>query len=360
MSSPISRNRPKPQGFGKPVAPKSPPKTSAPKTPVKASSHAHTSSVPAGAPKESLATKAKGWVKAGQGAVNKLKSDVADSKKIGFKAAIQKGTAELKKNITNPKVDLSTGAGKFAAARTLGGAIYQAATLPKKVATAASDVRKAVRTRNGSDIAKAVKSSAAAASGAIQTAHKGATAGVLVHKTVSAYNAAGKAFKAAAPHASKAVVDAAARAAAKSSLAGATKQTAKHAIEGAARLATKQAGVAIKTVAGSGTRAAAKAVTRSASEAAAKAALKAGAKTGASVFAKAAGRFAPGVNVAVAALDVVQAGATLADRNASMGKKVTSVITAVGSVVSATNIPGVSQIGAGVALVSGIVGGFFK
>jgi hypothetical protein len=314
--------------------------------------------VPA-APKKSLASKAaskaEGWVKAGGKAIQTAKGQLADVQKMGVKAAIQKGTADLKANTRHAKVDLRSGAGMLTPFRSVGGAVYQAATLGGKVKTAAADVRKAVRTRNGSDVATAVRTSAAATSGAIQTAHKSAAAGVLVHKSVAAYRAASNAFKATAPHASKAVVSAAARAAVKNSLAGA-KAAAKHPVEAAARLAAQKSGAAVKTFAGSSSRA----IIKTASEAAGKAALRAGAKSGASVLAKAAGRFAPGVNVAVAALDVAQAGATLADQKASVGKKAASVITAAGSVVSATNIPLVSQIGAGVSMVSGIVGGIIK
>ena len=71
-------------------------------------------------------------------------------------------------------------------------------------------------------------------------------------------------------------------------------------------------------------------------------------------------RFAPGVNIAMAAIDTGIAVATLADPKASTGSKVTSCITAAGSIVAATNIPVVSQIGAGVSIVSSFVGGFFK
>ena len=85
-------------------------------------------------------------------------------------------------------------------------------------------------------------------------------------------------------------------------------------------------------------------------------ALKAAAKAAAGTAAKAAGRFAPGVNIAIAAVD--GAGAVdPADPNASTTKKVTSVITALGSVAAATNIPIVSQVGAAVSTVSSVVGG---
>ncbi len=83
--------------------------------------------------------------------------------------------------------------------------------------------------------------------------------------------------------------------------------------------------------------------------------MEAGGKT----LAKAAGRLVPGVNVAIAAADAASAVATVKDPNASTTKKVTSVITAIGSAAAATDIPGVAQAGAVVSAVSGFVGGLF-
>ncbi|HEX5751453.1 MAG TPA: hypothetical protein VFZ09_34845 [Archangium sp.] len=87
----------------------------------------------------------------------------------------------------------------------------------------------------------------------------------------------------------------------------------------------------------------------------AEAAAKLGAK-GASTAAKAAGRFAPGVNIGIAALDTALAAKTIADPNASIASKVTSGITAAGSIVAATNIPIVSQVGAAVSTASSVAG----
>jgi hypothetical protein len=87
----------------------------------------------------------------------------------------------------------------------------------------------------------------------------------------------------------------------------------------------------------------------------AEAAAKLGAK-GASTAAKAAGRFAPGVNIGIAALDTAMAAKTIADPNASVASKVTSGITAAGSIVAATNIPIVSQVGAAVSTASSVAG----
>jgi len=71
---------------------------------------------------------------------------------------------------------------------------------------------------------------------------------------------------------------------------------------------------------------------------------------------KAAGRFVPGLNIGIAAADTAVAANTISNPKASLGDKITSGITAGGSIVSATEIPIVSQIGAGVSLASTAVG----
>lgn len=75
----------------------------------------------------------------------------------------------------------------------------------------------------------------------------------------------------------------------------------------------------------------------------------------AALAARTGGRFVPGLNAGIAAADVTTAAATLSS-NASGWKKTTSVITAVGSVAAATNIPGVSQAGAVVSTLSSLAG----
>lgn len=90
----------------------------------------------------------------------------------------------------------------------------------------------------------------------------------------------------------------------------------------------------------------------------AKGGLNAAKGAGASTLGKMAGRFAPGMNIAIAGLDTANFISTLNDDKASTGKKVASGITALGSIAAATNIPIVSQIGAGVSAISGLIGGF--
>jgi len=84
-------------------------------------------------------------------------------------------------------------------------------------------------------------------------------------------------------------------------------------------------------------------------------AVKVGAEA-AGVAGKAAGRFVPGLNVGIAAADTAIAANTISNPKASLGDKITSGITAAGSIASATNIPIVSQVGAGVSLASTAVG----
>ncbi|ATB33203.1 hypothetical protein [Melittangium boletus] len=86
---------------------------------------------------------------------------------------------------------------------------------------------------------------------------------------------------------------------------------------------------------------------------------EAAARSGLRTAAKSAARFVPGANVAMAAVDTATFVNNLRDPNASLGSKITSGITALGSIASATNIPIVSQVGAGVSAVSDFIGGFF-
>ncbi|WP_148282379.1 hypothetical protein [Corallococcus coralloides] len=75
--------------------------------------------------------------------------------------------------------------------------------------------------------------------------------------------------------------------------------------------------------------------------------------------AKAAGRFVPGLNWAIAAADSAAAVATWKNPDANGVKKAAAAITALGSLAAATNIPVVSQLGAGASAVSSLVGSLF-
>jgi hypothetical protein len=69
---------------------------------------------------------------------------------------------------------------------------------------------------------------------------------------------------------------------------------------------------------------------------------------------KAAGRFIPGVNVAIAAADTYRAVQTFRNPKASGWNKFTAGVTAAGSIAAATNIPGVSQVGAAISIVGSL------
>ncbi len=171
--------------------------------------------------------------------------------------------------------------------------------------------------------------------------------------------AAGTAFRQSVPGASGKVVSAASRQATAEALKGKLIKPASAAVTDAAKAAAKSTSGSIARGAGTVSRNAARVALREGGEAAAKAATRAVATSALKTGAKAAGRFVPGVNVGIAALDTAAAAATLADKDASIGKKVTSVITAAGSIVSATNIPIVSQVGAAVSTISSFIGSFF-
>ncbi|MCA9567722.1 MAG: hypothetical protein KC656_07760 [Myxococcales bacterium] len=82
---------------------------------------------------------------------------------------------------------------------------------------------------------------------------------------------------------------------------------------------------------------------------------KVAAKAGGKAIGKAAARFAPGVNVAMAAIDTVAAGKDIADAwngKGSVGKAAVSGVRALGSIAAATNIPVVSQVGAGISAIA--------
>lgn len=91
--------------------------------------------------------------------------------------------------------------------------------------------------------------------------------------------------------------------------------------------------------------------TKAGMELAAKEAAQIGTKTAA----KGLGRFAPGVNVAIAAYDTYHAAEVWRDPNSTGWQKGMASVTAVGSVLAATNIPIVSQVGAGVSLVTSVL-----
>lgn len=244
--------------------------------------------------------------------------------------------------------------------RSLGsvaGLAGSAISLPSGISKAAAAIERARQTGSRSDIANASASTTSAASTATRLV-KHSLETVSIGSRFVVRKAGEKAFRQAVPGASKAVVKAAARQAAQEVVKDTTAKIARRSTVAAAKGAAQKAGSVAKATGAVG-RTAAKKLLREGGEAAAKAAGKAVAKGALKTGAKAAGRFVPGLNVAIAGLDTATAAATLADPKATTGKKVTSVITAAGSIVAATNIPVVSQIGAAVSTVSSFIGSFF-
>ncbi|WP_224245729.1 hypothetical protein [Hyalangium gracile] len=244
------------------------------------------------------------------------------------------------------------------------------AAIPLSGITAAQHISAAVANPNQSTIAQATGSTINVPRNI--AAGAGALFGAANARTYrDAFRAAEGAFRTAAPAASQRALSAASHAAARSSLdavtsgirSGATQlvnsngvRAAESAISSAVRSSSDDA---IRTIMGTGTRAAARAELRTAAAGAARAATSAAAHSGASALGRAAARFAPGVNVAVAAMDVGIFAATMANPESSTTARVTSGITALGSIAAATNIPVLSQAGAAVSVVSSFVGGLF-
>ena len=214
--------------------------------------------------------------------------------------------------------------------------------IPSSALRAAHDVNRAVSTGNSSDIANAAESVGGAATTAAQAATDGAAAASKAVQYSASKKAAAAAIRAADPSVTKAAASAASKAIAET--------VAEKAAAGASsRVISRAASAAGSEVVSN------PAVMRAAGAAAAKTAGNATVKT----LGRAAARFAPGVNVAIATYDTAVMAKDLADPNASMTRKIASVVTAAGSGAAATNIPVVSQVGAGVALVSGMVREFF-
>ena len=244
---------------------------------------------------------------------------------------------------------------------SVAGVVGAAAALPSGVANAVKSIEKAMQTGDRSDVAQAAGNSSSAGSVATRLAKHSLETYSLGSRVLAGHlarTAGSKAFRQVAPAASKAVVKAAARQAAKEAAKASAAKAAGRAVAATATSAAKSASTLARG-AGGVSRGAAKALLKEGGEAAAKAAGKAVARGALKSGAKAAGRFVPGLNVAIAGLDTATAAATLADPKASTGKKVTSVITAAGSIVAATNIPVVSQVGAAVSTVSSFIGSFF-
>ena len=242
-------------------------------------------------------------------------------------------------------------------ASPVAGLVGSATALPGQVSKAKDSITQAIKSGSGEDINQAVGDSATAAGTALTAAKSPleAAKGIVDSKTKAA---ASDALKKTMPGASKEVRKAAINAAAEQALKDAGAKDARRAVTSAAGDAAKKTSTLAKG-AGATSRGAAKAALREGGEAAAKAASKAVAKGALKTAGKAAGRFVPGLNAGIAVADTAAAAATLRDPKASTGKKISSVITAAGSIAVATNIPGVSQAGAAISTVSSFIGSFF-
>ncbi|QDE66601.1 hypothetical protein [Myxococcus xanthus] len=209
------------------------------------------------------------------------------------------------------------------------------AQLPTGAVETFRDVRDALRNPTEANVREAVGTASGTLSTGLMAARDGLNLAGNVSNYRAATDAARTAFTAAAPEASRAAANRVATTAANTALEGASRQVVRRAaaevaergLEGAARTAGTAARAAVQ---GGGT-----------------------------AVARAAGRFTPGLNVAIAAADTVAAVNTITDPNASAGKKITAGVTALGSIAAATNIPVVSQVGAAVSTVSGFIGSFF-
>jgi len=209
-----------------------------------------------------------------------------------------------------------------------------AISVPGAVSTAAGDINQAVRTGSAADINQAVQSTASAGTSVVNTVAGGLEAARTGSIYGSAYNAARQAGG------TGRVARAAANTATAAALQGTSRQVARNAARSAATAAAT-----------TGNRAAQRALGRAVGNAAGTAARRAAGST----LARTAGRFAPGLNVAIAGLDAAQAVAIQADPNSSTAKRAAGWVTAGASAVAASNIPIASQIGAGVSAVSGFL-----
>jgi hypothetical protein len=300
------------------------------------------------------------------GARDSLKSARDQRADLRAPGASFKGTWKQNwSNAANPQVKLDKAAALKQGSKALG-LVDNARRLPGQISTAVQDARQGFRQgATAEERDKAIGSVATATKTTLNTAKSAVELGRDATKVGSTYRQASKGFKSAIDDAGLKATKGAQRTAAWSATKAALTEGARTTdIKNATREAVNKLGggtrQGVKDVITSGTKTATtKAANRALTQGATRAAEKAVATTAAKTAAKAAGRFVPGANIAIAAADAANAYATLKDKNASTTKKVTSVITAVGSAAAATNIPVVSQVGAAVSTVSSFVGGLF-
>ena len=215
------------------------------------------------------------------------------------------------------------------------GTAASVAQLPGAAYTAFRDTRDFFKNPSGATAAKAGSSLFGAASTGLNVLKGGLEFAGNVSNYRAAANATRTAFTQAAPQATRAVTNRVVTAAAREAVEGGSRQVVR-------AVAARAAGEGLEAAGRIGANAARAAV-----------------HGGGTALARNAARFAPGLNVAIAALATAAAIRTIADPTASPGKKITAGITALGSIAAATNIPVVSQVGAVVSTVSSFVGAFF-
>lgn len=206
------------------------------------------------------------------------------------------------------------------------------ASLPGAVAAAKKELRRAVRSGSRDDTVQAVHATASAGKVAVYTIKNLTRFAAIGLKLWSGYHAALEAFKTVAPAVSERVAHAAALSAVKQAFEGATN--------------TLQAAQNVTSNIGH------------ASIAASEAAILTTHQISSGFIGQLAGWLTPGLNIALMLFDTCIAVSTLADRKASVGKKVTACIGAAGSIAAATSIPIVSQAGVAVACTAALVGAF--
>lgn len=227
-------------------------------------------------------------------------------------------------------------------------------TLPWVAEHALDDTQRALKTGSRKDITHAADADLMVAGRVVGVAMNAVEVAPQVQAGRAAYATALDTFRAAAPMASPHIGRAVARAAVVSSFFEQSRPVASSSGRASARAAACPRSLKTKP---KGSRAAAR---RLFDKAAAKACRAAGttARLVSSQTARSVGRFVPGLNYAIAAVDVGLMFARLASPSASWWKKGAAIVMAVGSVIAAANVPGISQAGAGLAALAAVAGTF--
>ena len=222
--------------------------------------------------------------------------------------------------------------------------------LPSQTALAISELRRAIRTGQQDDFNTALEAGAVAARDAVVLARGALGTAVDTHVMSTTFYAALRTLKASGIS-SREATRLAVRAT-RLAYSGADLE------EGLAKLASKRGMTLGHALQGSANRAAATAASDALFKSTGKAAAEAAGRVMSTTLAGALKRFTPGLNESLAVFDSVNALTTLHDAQASVGRKITSSITAAGSIAAATNIPGLATAGSAVSVVSGLLQNF--